>query len=67
MVGMATLFTPPLGDWVSHAAVLFVKVDQEVYSLGITHVDTLILFYLEFDVVKVTGNGNCDSFHGSIP
>ena len=64
MVGMATLFASPLSNRVSHAAVLFIKVNQEVDGLSVAHVNTLILFYLSFDVVKVAGNGNCDSFHG---
>lgn len=61
---MATLFASPLSNRVSHAAVLFIKVNQEVDGLSVAHVNTLILFYLNFDVVKVAGNGNCDSFHG---
>jgi len=61
---MATLFASPLSNRVSHAAVLFIKVNQEVDGLSVAHVNTLILFYLNFDVVKVAGDGNCDSFHG---
>jgi hypothetical protein len=67
MVEMATLLTPPLSNRASHAAVLFIKVNQEVDGLSVAHVNTLILFYLKFDVVKVSGDRNCDSFHGSIP